>query len=61
LRYGYDLPFSDNVVGDPLAHPPLVLDPVPPEEKKRRTAIRAKLRQVRGLTRLENSKLTVVL
>jgi hypothetical protein len=45
-RYGYDLPFSENVDGDPLANLPPVLDPVPQEEKDWRQKIRKQLRAV---------------
>ncbi|KAJ7741253.1 hypothetical protein B0H16DRAFT_1693984 [Mycena metata] len=44
LRYGYDLPFSDNVVGDPTLNPPVIPVAVTEEEKTRREEIRATLR-----------------
>ncbi|KAJ6461988.1 hypothetical protein C8R47DRAFT_1225622 [Mycena vitilis] len=43
LRYGYDLPFGENVDGDPEDHPPPT-GPVSDEEQDRRDAIRGALR-----------------
>ncbi|KAJ7432046.1 hypothetical protein B0H11DRAFT_2261110 [Mycena galericulata] len=44
LRYGFDLPFAQNVEGDPKDNPPPAGETVSPEEKARRDEIRAKLR-----------------
>ncbi|KAJ7494553.1 hypothetical protein B0H11DRAFT_1910568 [Mycena galericulata] len=44
LRYGFDLPFSQNVEGNPEDNPPPAGETVSPEEKARRNEIRAKLR-----------------
>jgi hypothetical protein len=46
LRYGYDLPFGDNVDGDPEDNPPVIDQDVDEEEKERRDKIRATLRIV---------------
>ncbi|KAJ7716492.1 hypothetical protein B0H14DRAFT_3522255 [Mycena olivaceomarginata] len=47
-RYGYDLPFSENVDGDPEENPPVIPGNPDAEEKKRRDAIRKQLRTSRG-------------
>ncbi|KAJ7841674.1 hypothetical protein B0H13DRAFT_1910139 [Mycena leptocephala] len=44
-RYGYDLPITENVAGDPDAKPPPLLSPVPDEDKKKRRELQKKLRQ----------------
>lgn len=46
LRYGYDLPFSDNVDGNPDEHPPPPLGNPSPAEQSRRDELREKLRAV---------------
>ncbi|KAF8139534.1 hypothetical protein K438DRAFT_2030521 [Mycena galopus ATCC 62051] len=51
--YGYDLPFGDNVNGNPEDAPPEILPPSDDAEKKRRTSIRAKLRALHYTTRLK--------
>jgi hypothetical protein len=45
-RYGYDLPITENVAGDPDAKPPPLLSPVSDEDKKKRRELQKKLRQV---------------
>lgn len=50
LRYGYDLPFGDNVDGDPEDNPPVIDQDVDEEEKERRDKIRATLRIVSVLS-----------
>ncbi|KAJ7748846.1 hypothetical protein B0H14DRAFT_3513700 [Mycena olivaceomarginata] len=47
-RYGYDLPFSENVDGNPEENPPVIPGNPDAEEKKRRDAIRKQLRTSRG-------------
>ncbi|KAJ7230899.1 hypothetical protein B0H12DRAFT_1077305 [Mycena haematopus] len=43
-RYGYDLPFSENVDGDPDDNVPIIDDDPDPEEKLRRQDIQKRLR-----------------
>ncbi|KAJ6477687.1 hypothetical protein C8R45DRAFT_934345 [Mycena sanguinolenta] len=43
-RYGYDLPFSENVDGDPEENPPVISPDADQDEKKRRAEIQKKLR-----------------
>ncbi|KAJ7734864.1 hypothetical protein B0H16DRAFT_1467413 [Mycena metata] len=45
LRYGYDLPFTENVVGDPTLNPPVIPVATTEEEKTRRAEIRSTLRE----------------
>jgi hypothetical protein len=45
-RYGYDLPFSENVDGDPAENPPDIPANPDAEEKKRRDGIQKQLRMV---------------
>ncbi|KAJ7895927.1 hypothetical protein B0H14DRAFT_3425876 [Mycena olivaceomarginata] len=44
LRYGYNLPFGDNVDGDPEDNPPVIDQDVDEEEKERHDKIRTTLR-----------------
>jgi hypothetical protein len=46
LQYGYDLPFGDNVDGDPAANPPVISTNPDTEEKERRNTIQTQLRAV---------------
>jgi hypothetical protein len=47
MRYGYDLPFGENVDGDPEDNPPPAAPkPMPADEKTHRETIRVTLRQV---------------
>ncbi|KAF8215392.1 hypothetical protein K438DRAFT_1955374 [Mycena galopus ATCC 62051] len=48
LRYGYELPFNENVEGDPEKNPPVIEPATTPEEKARRAAIQKNLRQKLG-------------
>jgi hypothetical protein len=43
MRYGYDLPFSDNVDGDPEEQPPVILPTSDEDEKAQRDSIQKKL------------------
>jgi hypothetical protein len=45
-RYGYDLPFSENVDGDPADNPPDIPANPDAEEKKCRNGIQKQLRMV---------------
>jgi hypothetical protein len=45
IRYGYDLPFDENVDGDPEDHPPSD-EPVDDKEQDRRDEIRGQLHAV---------------
>ncbi|KAF8145018.1 hypothetical protein K438DRAFT_2028941 [Mycena galopus ATCC 62051] len=45
LRYGYNLPFSENADDDPEDNPPVIEPAITPEEKARRAAIQRSLRQ----------------
>jgi hypothetical protein len=42
-RYGYDLPFAENVDRDPESKPPVILPTTDEEEKARRGSIQQKL------------------
>jgi hypothetical protein len=46
LRYGYDLPFKDNVEGDPENDPPVIEPATDAAEKEHRAEIQINLRQV---------------
>jgi hypothetical protein len=45
-RYGYNLPFSENVDGDPEENPPVIPGNPDAEKKKCHNAIRKQLRTV---------------
>jgi hypothetical protein len=46
LRYGYDLPFGQNVDGNPDDHPPVISESPDLEEKERRAVVYKQLRTV---------------
>jgi hypothetical protein len=54
LRYGYDLPFGENVNGNPEDHPPVISADPDPEEKEHRTKVYKQLRTVSFLLLLHN-------
>jgi hypothetical protein len=57
LRYGYDLPFGDNVDGDPAANPPVISANPDAKEKERRDTIQKQLRAVSFFARLHAFRL----